>query len=87
MPAYIEKAKYATITDWKNPITSNKVDNHMNNRKIDTFREKQKQLTSNILPTGKDYSKFQPITKKFIDLDNLYDSKRNNDPLYSDLFD
>jgi hypothetical protein len=28
-----------------------------------------------------------PITKKFIDMDNVYDYKRVNDPNYSDLFD
>jgi hypothetical protein len=34
----------------------------------------------------KDYSKFEPISKKHIDMDNVYEKKRMNDPLYSDLF-
>lgn len=36
----VEKARFSTITDWKNPITSVKVDNHVNSKKIDTFRER-----------------------------------------------
>lgn len=57
-----------------------------NTKHVDTFRQRQQQLTSSALPM-RDYSSHQPITKKYIDMDNLYDQKRQNDRNYSDLFD
>jgi len=81
----IERAPYGTNTNWKNPITNTKATKRT---QIDPFKEHQKQMTSNALPVGRDYSPYQPHSKKeIIDYDNLYDKKRMNDPFYSDLFD
>jgi hypothetical protein len=80
----IERAPYGTNANWKNPITNSRVDNKV---KIDAFKEKQKQMTSNALPISRDYSPYQAMTRKFVDQDNLYDEKRMKDPFYSDLFD
>mmetsp|Transcript_34953 Transcript_34953/g.33995 ORF Transcript_34953/g.33995 Transcript_34953/m.33995 type:complete len:238 (-) Transcript_34953:158-871(-) len=80
-----KKAPYGTKADWRNVETNNKTYNNLTNARVDTFKERQKQLSSNIFDT-KDYSMHQPLTKRFIDMDNYYEQKRVNDPLYSDLF-
>ena len=44
-------------------------------------------MESKIFDQQSDYSKFMPVKKAMIDPDNIYNYKRVQDPLYSDLFD
>ncbi|CDW73714.1 UNKNOWN [Stylonychia lemnae] len=83
----LEKAQLATIANWKNALNNKKTYTAPKVVKIDPFKERQKMLSSNVFEGSRDYSHHQPSSRKFIDYDNLYDQKRMNDPMYSDLFD
>lgn len=67
-----DKAQYLTTANWRNTVTNSKPNNNPK-LKIDPFKERQKNLASNVFNRSRDYSEHLPIDRKFVDYDNLYD--------------
>lgn len=66
-----DKAGFGTNADWKTQGGMAKPIN-AGGGKVDTFKQRQKQLNSNVFGDQQtDYTGYMPLNKKGVDLDNL----------------
>ena len=77
------KAAFGTDATWTTMAGTAKLNN--NYSKIDTFKRRQEQLSSNVFGT-EDYSHHAPTTKKSgVDVNNQFERQKRNDHNFSDV--
>jgi hypothetical protein len=78
------RATFGTDATWTAQAGTAKIVNAVQG-KVNTFKKRQEQLSSQVFGTQEDYSGHAPSSKKVADANNIYDAIKRGDHLFSEV--